>query len=594
MRIFILSAIFGSLLSFQAFAKAFDTIITSDADVMFSVRDISGLRDAWSEHPLAQDFSEASLTEIFGPLFGRPADADSGAGFQERLEEFGLDEEALFELFADQAAVVLYNLPELILQEADRPDLAILADFSGSPERLDELMQIQFERNAKAQREVNPAIEHEMVEERFMGETLHFDEVFDGERTYIEDGYALVDGIFILAGPEERLRTMVESVKLGGDRQIAENLAYQRAREESGPVDLMLYANLEATLPTLNEALLEKAMEGGMAMFGVSGKSLEAALSLQALKAFYIDCDIGEDSIQSFSGILYREKAGLLQLLAYEQGVLPPANFVPEGILSSTVARFDLSEMFGRLEALLGVASPSTPALINIQVQQVKTKTGVDLRSAFLENFGSEFVSFSIMPDDRSGDDVFAPAQQAYVIEIKDAAALSGALEAMKDMVPGVRGQIKTRDFQGETIHTFPGITNSSSPDATGYDFSYAVTRTHLVYSIGRAGLIQGVLTSMQSQDSGFWQMEETQMMVDRIAKPGVVSRAYTDFGQVVVALLETISGASALSGNAGAWEDPASMPSYRDLPWHMLTETYEARDGIFSEMLLVRQEGAQ
>lgn len=130
-------------------------------------------------------------------------------------------------------------------------------------------------------------------------------------------------------------------------------------------------------------------------------------------------------------------------------------------------------------------------------------------------------------------------------------------------------------------------------PDAAGYDFSYVVTRTHLIYSIGRPGLIQGVLTSMRSQNSGFWQQDETQGMVDRVGRRDAVSRSYTDFGQVIVALLETISGASVLSGNANAL-DPSGMPSSLDLPWHMLTETYEASDGIFSEMLLIRKEGAQ
>jgi len=509
---------------------------------------------------------------------------------KELLDEFGLDEDELFELFPDQLGLILYNLPELLLQKARKPDIAIMANFTGSAERLDELMQIQFERNAKAQQEVNPAIEHEMIEERFMGETLHFDEVFDGEETYIEDGYALVDGIFILARPEERLRGLVESIKAGSEAPVARSAPYQRVREASGPVDLMLYVNLESVMPTLNEALLKQATAGGLAMFGVSGQSLEAALALEALQAFSLDGKLSEDGITSHSAIIYREKLGLLPLMAYEEGALPAASFVPEDVLTSTVARFDLSEMFGRLEALLGVASPNMPALINMQLQQIKTNSGVDLRSAFLENFGSELVSFSVMPEGRSRENVFAPAEQVYVLEIKDAAALSGALEAFKDLVPGSREQIKTRDFQGETIQTIPGAADPTMPDAPVYDFSYVVSRTHLVVSVGRVGLIQGVLTAMQSQDSGFWQLEETRMLVDRVRHPKAVSRSYTDFGQVVIALLESIAGASQFSGNSMSF-DPSEIPSQLDLPWHLLTETHEADDGLFSHMILLRKE---
>lgn len=301
------------------------------------------------------------------------------------------------------------------------------------------------------------------------------------------------------------------------------------------------YLNFESFVPTLNEALLKQTMPGGMAMFGVSGPSLSAALGLRALQAFSFDFKLQEDGITSHSAITYREKSGFLELLTYDEGALPPAYFVPEGALSSTVSLFDISEMFARLEALLGVASPSTPALLNIQLQQIKTKTGVDLRSALLENFGAEVVTFSIMPEERPGENGLAPAEQVYVLQIKDAAALSNALEALKDMVPGARAQIKTRDFSGETIHTFTSPADPAALHSPAYAFSYVVTRTHLIFNIGQIGTIQSVLISMQSSDSGFWQRGDIQALVDRIDQAGAVSRSYADFGQVVAAVLDSM-----------------------------------------------------
>ena len=135
-------------------------------------------------------------------------------GFTEVLkDEFGLSYDELFELFPGQASVALYNLSEQVLNEEDSQEIVLLAEFSGDAERLNELMQVQFIRNAEAQQALNPLVEHEMVEEYFMGETLYFDETFDGETTYVEDGYALVDGIMILAAPESRLRETVEWIK---------------------------------------------------------------------------------------------------------------------------------------------------------------------------------------------------------------------------------------------------------------------------------------------------------------------------------------------------------------------------------------------
>jgi hypothetical protein len=579
------------VLAAQGVGKPFDTIIATDADAMVAVRDVSDLRTAWREHPFFRDLRETSPAKYYASLFEQAANGEGAWDLEESLEAFGLDEEQLFALFPDQIAVVAYALPELILQKREKPDIAVIAEFSGTAERLEELMRIRFDRAAEAQREANPVIERSIIEERFMDETLFFVEVYDGEATDIEEGYALVDGVFTLTWSEERLRAVVESIKAEVDEPIARDLAYQRVREVSGPVDLSLYLNLQSIMPAFNEALRQQAKAGGMAMFGVTGQSLDAALSLQSLQAFSFDCRFLEEGIASHSAVVYREKAGLLELMSYVDGPLPAADFVPESVLSSTVVRFDLSECFARLEALLGVASPNTPALMNMQLQQVKTKTGVDLRSALLENFGSELVTFSMSPEGRLQGDGAAAAQEVYVLEIKDGAALSGAVEALKDLIPGARAQIETRDFEGETIHTITNPAQAATPGAVAYDFSFVVTRTHFILALGEPGLVQRVLSAMQSQNSGFWQLEQTQDLIDRIGNPEVVSRAYTDFGEVIAALLESIAEASQFSGHALAL-DPAEMPSAGELPWHMMTETYEADDGIFSETIMLRKEG--
>lgn len=588
MRRILLILTFFSALTAHLPGKAFDRIIATDADAIFTLRDISALREAWKEHPLVLDLAEASLADLFGQAFASSGDADEQAGFKELLEEFNLDVEEIFTLFPGQAGLALYNFADLVMQKSERPDLAILAEFSASSERLDELMQIQFERNAKAQQEKNPEVEHTLIREYFMGETLYFDEVFDGEKTYIEDGYALVDGIFILASPEERLRTMVESIKAGSEAPLARSAPYQRVSEASGIVDGRFYVNFEAFLPTLNEALLGGTMPPPLAMFGMSGSSLGQALSLGDWQAFSFDFKVQEAGIRAHSAIIFREKTGLFKLLAYGEGALPAAHYVPTGALSSAVSRFDLSEMFAQLEAFLGAASPTAPVLLNIQLQQIKSNTGVDLRRALLQNFGTEVVSFSILPEEGPGNNALAPAEQVYVFQIKDAAALSGALEALKDLVPGARAQIQTREFEGETIHTFSNA-GAAVPEGSppAQDFSYVVTRTHLIANVGRIGTLQRVLTSMQSGDAGFWQQPKIEALVERVGTPGAVARSYTDLGQALTSLLESIQEAQQLTGKGSRIETPSSI----ELPWHFLTETYEARDGLFSQMILLRKE---
>jgi len=587
MKAFALLLLFSSVLATGAGARPLDEVVDAEADLFLSIRDLSDLREAWQSHPLVRDVFDTPLTEWLDLFRQSEEGSDASSGWDALLEEFNLDEARFFELFGEQAGLVVYNLPELLLQQERLPDMALLANFSGSKEELDALMKIQFDRNAKAQRELNSSMEHTMIEEIFMGETLHFDEAFDGESTYIEDGYAFVDGVFILARPEARLRSLVESIKEGAENPLRGSNFLQRIREGSErPEDLVAFVNFESFLPELEAALENEVPMRGLALFGVSGRSLQAALSLGSLGGFGLLGYVEEDAVSGRTALLYREKSGLPRLLSYGDGPLPTAAYVPESVLASSVTTFDLSEMSRQLEALLALASPSTPALLNIQLEQVKANSGVDLRRALLENFGAEIVSYSLRPEGLTAEAPALESQQVYVFKIIDAAALSAAVEALKDLIPGARSEIQTRLFEGETIHTLALQADPEVPGMPPFNFSFVVTRSHLVACYGQPGLIQSVLSAMQEQEAGFWQSDRVAMLADRFDNRNVVGRSYTDFGEIMDTLLTSFLQATRFSGNDRGIR-ASDLP---ELSWYLFTETFEAEDGFFSDMILVRE----
>ena len=171
--------------------------------------------------------------------------------------------------------------------EFSEPEVTFMFEFTGDAERLDELMQVQFERNAMQQEE-NPFIEHEMVTEVFMGETLYFDERFDGEETVVEDGYALVDGVFVLAAPEERLRIAVEAIKEGANEPLSDSEYYIRAEEVGGLSDLRMFLNLGPMMDGFDRAIAMSPGVQGLAMMGVTPNSFSDALSLSSLRAAFM------------------------------------------------------------------------------------------------------------------------------------------------------------------------------------------------------------------------------------------------------------------------------------------------------------------
>ena len=585
-------ALFGTLTAASLLsAEPFSALIEDDVDIFLSARSIAEIRADWVGHPFAEVVESPDLQAFFEPLLDVESKRESPTEILEN--EFGLTWDELFERFPGQSAMAFYNLPELLLREVERPELVLMAEYAGEPSQLESLMQVQFERNAESQKAINPAVEHTLIEEVFMGETLYLDETFDGETTYIEDGYALVDGIFILATPETRLRSAVEAIKDSPVSPLSENSTYLRAQEESGRGDLSVYVNLEAILPPLNAAMLDKAMASGAAMFGVNAESLDSALALESMQGFFFDIDLIDEGLSSRSGIVYREKAGLPALMTYTGDPLPEARFVPAGVFSTSVTSFDLGRMFFELERLLTTASPMLRIQIDAQMQTVQSNMGVDLRSSVLENFGGGLTTLSILPKDARGVAAVAEPDQVIVVGLKDAEALSSAFEALKDRVPGMRGQIETQDFAGETIHTIrsqpaPGMADSAESIA-----SYVITRSYFILSIGQTGLLQEVLSAMEGGADGFWQTAEAAYLFERIGQAGAVSRSYVDLEKLILPILRSMVEASRLGGDATAL-DVERIPKDLPVPFVLISESNEADDGLFSRTLILKKEAAE
>ena len=576
-------------------ALPFQEIIGEDAEFFCTVRSLSETRAQWATHPIAALFEDAELLAFFDAMKSDDTledggSADEPAGFTEVMEDvFGLSYDELFELFPGQASLAFYNLSGQALGQAESEEMVLMAEFSGDAARLDTLMKIQFERNMAAHQAVNPLVEHELIEESFMGETLYFDETFNGVVTYIEDGYALVDGIVVLAAPESRLRAAVESIKEGASAPIANSAVYQRSREQGGRGDFGVYSNLEKLMPTLNRALIAHPAVNNLAIFGVTAQSLDSALSLESLQALYVDFDLIDSGLLSHYGLIYREKLGFLSLMSYADTALPEAHYVAEGALSSSISTFDCSAMLANFERLLTSASPTLPPLIDMQLQIAKAKTGVDLRAALLDNFGSQTVSLSVLPEAHLDNSEIADPQQLFVIEVKDAQALAQAIEAFKDLAPSLRAMIEEQMYEGQTIYT---IRDSGEPDIqNGNTLSYALLRSSLIVNVGELGLLHKVLTRMSEGGEGLWQSAETEELFERIERPNAVTRSFVNAEMMVEPLFESLLQMAELSG---LMEDmsKAEIPSRLDSAYRMISELNEAPDGFFGRTLIIKSEG--
>ena len=566
-----------------AMATPFEDIIAEDAELFFTVRSFAEIQKKLSAHPMAEFLEIDFMEDWIGGDSQKNENGKPSSDFAKNLEEtFMLNVNEFFELFSGQASLAVYNLSDLIIQKDKRPEAVLMAEYSGETEQLMELMQIQFERNAEKQKEANPLIEHEIIEESFMGETLYFDEVFDGETTYIEDGYALVDDILVIATPENHLREAVELIKSDTRQAISKLDTYQRYSENTDTSDITVYLNLVKLMPPLNTALFELPMIQNLAAFGVTPQSLESALSLESLQALYINAKLVEDGFLFQYGMLFDEKQGLLSLMDYANSTLPEAPYVPEDALSASISLFDLNGMLANLEKMLALTSPALPPLIDMQMQMAQANVGVDVRASILENFGDQIVNFSVVSKDTPGGSEQLQPNQILVIDLNDAQAFRDAVNALKDISPA-KSSIEEQLYEGETIYS---VTQPSAQGAPEMQFNYAITRSKLIINIGHVSLLHETLSSMANDNKGFWQNPQTQSLFERIERPNAVARTFLNVEQFAGPFFKMLAENN--SGNLPASVQSGEVPNEFKGPYRLISEVNEEPGSIFGRTLAI------
>ncbi|GEM_PF-358026 len=584
-------------------AKPFPEIVGADAYALFHLESVPSIQGKWDDNSIVSWFEGEPFQQILSALkIDSKSEASEDPDFKMILQdEFGITEEELLEFFPGQLAFAVYGMGSVfegsVSGGGTQQDFAMMAEFSGTKERLDELMQIQFDRNGRSQAELNGLIEHEMIEELFMGETLHFDKRFDGENSVIEDGYALVDGIVLLATPESRLRLMVEAIKEGPSKSFASTTVFRRSTEmDQEACDVSVYLNFSSFFPNLIDRIFDKNAEATLAMAGTTVASLRTVLALDVIDGFFLHSSLQDDGLSFAGGLVYEKKKGLLKLLSYGSGELPEALYVPTGVSYTSVSLFDLSLMLSELETMLSELSPSMVGLLDMQLSSIQANTGADIRASLLENFGAELVSIGSLgglSDSGAASSIVGSQEELYVFGIKDAESLSLTIEAMKDMYPGARDMIRVREHAGHTIYTFEAPTDPLMQLGESQNFSYVVTRSKLFMNKGGIGLLQEVLNRMEVEEAGLWQGATAVDLFSRIERSNPVARSFVDLGKIA----EMFSEADDMTGflqNLGVEIETLHELGQSAGAFKLISEMNEVSDGFFFRSLIVESEASQ
>ena len=270
--------------------------------------------------------------------------------------------------------------------------------------------------------------------------------------------------------------------------------------------------------------------------------------------------------------------------------------FIPAGILTASVSRADLTQVYDALLGMIGKLGPMA-MMVTMQIPQFETQIGFKFRDDLFGSLADEVIQV------QDGDGT--KESQVLGFKVKDADKLGGVLEGLKRFVGAGFGAFEESDFLGYNINTLK--TTQTANAAT--EVSYCNTGKYLLISIGKQDTLKKVLGRMKDPSGpSVWDNPNVQNLLSLVPKnySGV---GVMDAGRLMnmiataAATLESKTGAKAKAaakkkgpGKKGpsadeagtatvsGWFDPNARPSTETFERYfgsLLSATYSHPDSI-------------
>ena len=313
----------------------------------------------------------------------------------------------------------------------------------------------------------------------------------------------------------------------------------------NGGGDMLLYFNgvrlLDLGEKALAAADAKKKEEGKAAAgFDIKPKMIMDMLGAQELQAIALTAELSDTQSRMDVTILHPQKpTGLLSLMRGSGSEVTLPAFIPAGILTASVSRVDLTQVYDGLLGMIGKLGPMA-MMVTMQIPQLEAQMGFKIRDDLFGSLADELIQV------QDGDG--SKESQVMGFKIKDANKLGGALDGLKRYVGAGFGAFEEGDFLGYNISTLK--TTQTANAAT--EISYSNTGKYLLISVGKQDTLKKVLGRMKNPSGpGVWDNPHVQNLLSLI--PGNYSSVgVTDAGRLMnmiataAATLESTTGAKA------------------------------------------------
>ncbi len=523
---------------------------------------------------------------------------------EETLLALDLEADELARLFTGR---IMFAMPELVLEESDvevgastqvsltlRPGRGVLvmADFSGTEERLEELL----ENVAKLREEDEEIHDAAILAEDIDGARLYNLVEVDLEQDVDDSTWlALVDEVLLLSNNEDTLMDFVDLADQGapeGD-SLVDDPRYQDTLDRVGEHDVLIYINSGEMLPLVNELLEDQLNKQGMsvAMF-LRPEDLIAALRLDALESFFAGLRVDDDEAELVFGMTHADtEYGLHTLMTYGGSGVEIPDYFSSDFHSASISNFDVAGAYEMFDKMLLKASPTGHGMLRGQIEQFETES-FPIREALLTNLDSLMVEMLGFPEAT----VVGPEEhptQAYVIKVKDPQSLEEALSALVDD----ENEEEASEFMNVSIRTLP-LPAMLAPGTESPELAFAVVDNNLVVSLGDRKMVENVIAHIKNPGDSLLDDVDLMDAFDDLPSDDIVAMGFVSVAETLQNIIR--GGGDALESQFAfvdeeqdleslleAQEALDNLPDVSDIHYYVVSKTYKSGDAFVSHMLL-------
>ena len=430
----------------------------------------------------------------------------------------------------------------------------------------------------------------EMLTEKVGGDEIHFARETPNkvDKSYDVLAFAQVGDVGFVGSPRQAVEEAIQAMKKGVKGGKLTDGPFGRFHERNPDNDAHFHINVEPMI-AFGQEMAKKAEADGVfgeqaAGMGVTVDSVWKALGLADLESIDLGMQFEGESTVLDTGLLFKKRSGLTKFIAYTNGELPKAQFVPQDVDTATISLFSFEDMYGELMNMLGTAMPNFMPMVKAQIAGAEGQLGVSIEKDLFGNMKPEMINLqSVSPGE--GD---APQEEMVImVGLKNEQGFEVAFDKVMAFASGMTGMtFEPSEFLGHKLHSLDVPDMGDGPTK----ISYLYANGYFTVSMGKGELLRKVLSNIERPGKSVWDLAHVKDALGKL-EPDYCEVNYVNAGSLANSLATIISDLPDSEELPVDWDSLPTRKEWDALLGFLVSGAYMEKDGFYGKSILLPNE---